>query len=122
MKKQPASILHQKLIELTKRIVDNLDLSNKQIGDRVLVWNKSSMTDINQKKDLIDLDVKYFIVEAIEQDCVYDVHANCPFYIRQDLIIVDPCSKLKFRVSSTDVHVVDRNGQKIKDNGVKKKD
>jgi hypothetical protein len=99
--------LKECLAECENVIAENRDDRPKEVGDRVKVWDGSSLTDIHgNERYVIEPPFtirEYFIVISIHQDEMYrdEYEAN------QDLIIANPETKEKFRVSSDGVRIID---------------
>jgi len=85
-----------------------IDTQKKEIGDRVMIIDTSSVSGIAAEldamdyQDLIDADNK-FIVIANREKAIY--HSYFQDYA-QDLIIVDTKSNIQYRVISNHVRVL----------------
>lgn len=91
---------------LIGRFKQFLDTDTKEIGDWVKVIESTSFTTMD-KKNLPptdpNLDTKLMVIEAgILSEIAYNEHLS----FNQDLIVVNPETKIKFRVSSNHVKLV----------------
>ena len=84
-------------------ITKNFDGRAKSVGDRVVVWDGSALTDMSGNKMSLNNipfnTTAYFVVAEIE--CVSDYRV--PFtstLVNQDLIIVDVETNVKYKVFS----------------------
>ena len=84
-------------------ITKNFDGRAKSVGDRVVVWDGSALTDMSGNKMSLNNipfnTTAYFVVAEIE--CVSDYRV--PFtstLVTQDLIIVDVETNVKYKVFS----------------------
>lgn len=87
---------------ITDRNVDygSLDWTRKEIGDRVLVINQKSISNINHENPVEDFELiesQTFIVIDININYKYNVDNITHI---QDIIIAEPKSKKTYRVSS----------------------
>ncbi len=100
-------------------IEENWDDRVKEVGDRVVVWDGSSLISIEGESAYINEEPfttsKYMIVAAVDQktrmvSCVSDVEDDV-FDIEylQDLVVIDLPTKQKYRVSSDHVKIYDEN-------------
>ena len=96
------------LKKIIQEVTESFDLRDKIIGDRVDVWNLSSMTDMDQNIAHPTTRPEYFIVIAINQEKEFKPVEFLPFSILQDLVVVEPRSKEKYRVSSNDVRLIEK--------------
>jgi len=90
--------------EINEILEDYRDPYKKEIGDRVTVLDYSSCTDMNgmeldseQDEEMQFNAMTYFIVIKTQQKYIYNA-----YYTKycQDLIIVNPLNKKKFRINS----------------------
>ena len=90
-----------------KIINDNIDLRTKEIGDRIQIWDFSSVTGEHSEK------LSRFDFQNIPYLIVVDTHRRTTLEIFNqvyvlDLLVVDPKTNLKFRVASAHVKILDR--------------
>ena len=92
------------LVELNETVAKNQDNRDKLVGDKIIVWDGSSLSDINNNERLVVsspfTEREYFIV--IETNLNNEFNTFVSTYI-QNLIIVDPETGEQFRVSSSHV-------------------
>lgn len=97
-------------------IEDNWDDRVKEVGDRVVVWDGSSLISIEGESAYINEEPfatsKYMIVAAVDQktrmvSCVGDDVFDIEYL--QDIIVIDLPTKQKYRVSSDHVKIYDEN-------------
>jgi len=94
-------------LEEINEVLDNIKYRNtqrKEIGDRVMILDYSSVTHMNgreldneQDEEMQFNSTVYFIVIADRQNYKFDAYYTI---YRQDLIIVNPFTKVKYRVNS----------------------
>jgi len=91
--------------EITKTYEENFDSRRKGIGDRVLIWNYSSISHINGNDPYSDdyeeiINSKYLIVIETGQKNVFDA-----LFIQftQDLVVVNSATNKQYRISSEHV-------------------
>jgi len=99
-------------LEEVNEVLDNLkyrDPKRKEIGDRVTILDYSSCTHMNGRELDSEEDeqmqfnmVVYFIVIETRQNYTHDAYYA---KYRQDLIIVNPITKLKYRINSGHVQL-----------------
>jgi len=90
--------------EVNDVLKQDRDTEKKEVGDRVEVIDFSSCTHLNgrpldseQDEEMQFVALTYFVVIYDNQDRVYNaVYAE----FRQDLIIANPLTKLKYRIAS----------------------
>ena len=98
--------------EEINEVLDNLqyrDTERKEIGDRVSILDYSSCTHMNGKELDGEQDeemqfnmLTYFIVIETRQNYKFDAYYTI---YRQDLIIVNPLTKVKYRINSGHVKI-----------------
>jgi hypothetical protein len=90
----------KELKKIQKIIRKNTDHTKMEIGDRVIPWDGSSLTDIDGNKYyVIDepfISTKYWIVVDNNLNILYNDYI-------QDLIICNPITNQMFRISSAGV-------------------
>lgn len=84
------------------------DHAVKEIGDRVIIWDYSSVTNINGIElapwDYDDFnDKEYYVVIACNQVNTFDSYF---ILYKQDLVVVHPRTKKQYRVSSKHVRLL----------------
>ena len=99
-------------LEELNEVLDNLDYRDperKEVGDRVDILDYSSVTHMNGRELDSEQDEEmqfnmmvYFIVIETGQRYVHDAYYT---KYRQDLIIVNPHTNLKYRVNSGHVKI-----------------
>jgi hypothetical protein len=97
----------QSIGEVFNKIMnENIDLRTKQVGDRVQIWDYSSVTDDKGLKlsRLDFLEIPYLIV--IDTNRRTEMQILNSNYV-QDLIVVDPKTNKKYRVTSKFVKRLD---------------
>lgn len=104
--------IKENLARLEQEIAENRDNRVKEVGDRIKVWDGSSLTDIHgNERYIIDPPFtvrEYFIVVSTGQkEMVRDEIVDVVYEEIQDLVIVDPETEEKFRVSSEGVKIID---------------
>ena len=95
------------IIEIQTEIALNEDLRTKEVGDIIIPWDGSSLTDLDGKRCYIIYEPFLsgkFIVTAKDQNVVYD---NSTIKYVQDLIITEINSKQQFRINSDHVKLVE---------------
>lgn len=95
--------------KLVHEFLQNIDLRDKFMGDRIKVWNYGSLTTYEQDFAHPINPPEYYIVVATDQDVLFNAKGMIPVDIRQDLIIVDLTTKEKYRVCALDVCLIDDN-------------
>ena len=84
------------------------DQAVKEIGDRVIIWDYSSVTHVNGKElapwdyDSIT-DEEYYVVIACNQNNEYDSYF---ILYKQDLVVAHPKTLKEYRVSSKHVKLL----------------
>ena len=97
------------LDEIDEIINGNRDPYRKEMGDRVTILDYSSCTHMNgmeldsEEDEQMQFNaMTYFIVIETRQNYVYDAYYK---KYRQDLIIVNPCTNVRFRINSGHVRL-----------------
>ena len=97
---------------------ENWDDRVKEVGDRVVVWDGSSLITIEGEPAYINEEPfttsKYMIVAAVDQktrmvSCVSDDDDVFDIEYLQDIVVIDLPTKQKYRVSSDHVKLYDEN-------------
>lgn len=103
--------LNEEIAEIKQIIAENRDNRTKEIGDKVKVWASSSLTDMEGEERLVvnpPFTVRdYFVVTGIQQDATHTDGYENSIEWRQDLVVMNPETEEKFRVSSKHVKIVD---------------
>jgi hypothetical protein len=92
------------LSEINEVLDDHRDPYRKEVGDRVTILDYSSCTHMNgqeldseQDEEMQFNSMTYFIVIETRQNYLHDAYYK---KYRQDLIIVNPLTKVRFRINS----------------------
>jgi hypothetical protein len=99
-------------LEEINEVLDNIqyrDTERKEIGDRVMILDYSSCTHLNGLELDSEADeemqfnsMTYFIVIETRQNYTFDAYYA---KYRQDLIIVNPLTNMKYRINSGHVQI-----------------
>jgi hypothetical protein len=88
----------------------DLNTDRKEIGDRVYILNYSSCTHLNgrpldaeQDEEMTFNSLTHFIVIETRQDRIYDAYY---YKYKQDLIVVNPITNIKYMMSSGHVKLI----------------
>lgn len=100
--------LFHKMLELKskiqKKIDENMDEAPMEVGDRVIPWDGSSLTDMKGEKCYIVYEpfasTPYWIIISNEENTEHD--SGVKVY-KQDLIIAHPETKEKYRINKRGV-------------------
>ena len=94
----------QEEIYLALTTSPDLNTDRKEIGDRVYILNYSSCTRLNgrpldaeQDEEMTFNSLTHFIVIETRQDTIYDAYY---YKYKQDLVIVNPLTSIKYKISS----------------------
>lgn len=96
--------LKQNMEDITEIIKKNTDNRKKDIGDRVVIWDFSSASDIvggDVQCEWFD-DIPYLIIIETNKQYKYGSIIN----YTQDLIVVNPANNAKYRVCSEHVRLL----------------
>ncbi|HLO91575.1 MAG TPA: hypothetical protein VK172_10470 [Lentimicrobium sp.] len=102
----------ERIDKIVDKIISDLDLRRKEIGDKIEISDYSSVTDMKDHRlcrfDFVN--IPYLIV--IETGLRVELNIfNTTF--RQDLIAVDPKTNIKYRIASAHTRIKD-NKLKVK--------
>jgi hypothetical protein len=92
--------------QIDKIVNENLDLRTKVIGDRIIIWDFSSVTGEHSEK-LCSHDfagVPYLIVIETNRRTTLQIF-NTVYVL--DLVVVNPKTNIKYRVASAHVKIKD---------------
>ena len=98
-------------IEFAKKVIkENYDPRNKEIGDRVIVWDFTSFTDENNNAfEGSDIavnfkNIQYFIVIETKLKNVLKLFDDYEIY--RDILVVNPITNKKYYVSSNAIKII----------------
>jgi hypothetical protein len=99
--------------QIDKIVNENLDLRTKAIGDRIKIWDYSSVTGEHSEKlcshDFVG--IQYLIVIETNRRTTLQIF-NTVYVL--DLIVVNPKTNIKYRVASAHVKILDDIKFKVK--------
>jgi hypothetical protein len=104
--------LKAKIKKISTKYFNNSDPRIKEIGDRIKIWDFSSVTDCETnslKTELHFTNIPYLIVIETNLSKVFKFSISdfTHLYVR-DLTVVDPKTNIKYWVSSDSVKIVDK--------------